>query len=161
MSHAGTDRVTIGKALHYGKWATPPPPGLPRDELAAWEWGAQESTDRHLSLMVSQDINRGLADRRAGLSRAVEELRTASVERLERLRSVAWTHALKGSAPHLREARLIEEQLARLQALNAPVRHEVDLGEASGVVESVTRELLGLLGKVAPAGPVLAPVREG
>lgn len=139
LRQAGVDPVTIGRQLRYGTWRTVAP--ATDDTPAVLE---QVTSDANLSRLVRQDIDRGLADRRAGLATAADELVQQSTERLERLRVAAWTEALKGSAPHIREARQIEAQLAQLHGLNKPVRHEVDLPSARAEVLEAVRELVAL-----------------
>lgn len=141
LRQAGVDPVTIGRQLRYGTWHQHPAPTDDDPDAVQWE---QRSTDAVLSRMVRQDIDRGLADRRAGLATAADEHIRQSEERLERLRVAAWTEALKGSAPHIREARQIEAQLAQLNGWNKPVRHEVDLPSARAEVLEAVRELVAL-----------------
>lgn len=141
MRQAGVDPVTIGRQLRYGTWVQHPDPTTDEPDRVRWE---QHSTDAVLSRMVRQDIDRGLADRRAGLHHAADELIRQSTERLERLRAAMWGEAIKGSATHGREVRQIEAQLAQLHGWNKPVRHEVDLPSAREEVKAALRELVAL-----------------
>lgn len=137
LRQAGVDPVTIGRQLHYGTWR--------QVEAADGETVLeQKSSDAVLSRMVRQDIDRALADRRAGMHEAADELKRQSIERLERLRAAAWTNAVKGSATHIRECRHIEAQLAQLEGWNKPVRHEVDLPSAQAELRAALVELLAV-----------------
>lgn len=139
MRQAGADLVTIGRALRYGTWHHVPDPDEPDVTIEV-----QASSDDSIARMVRQDIDRGLADRRKHLDTTAGEYITAMTERLERLRAAAWPEALKGSAPHIRECRAIEDQLARLHGLNKPVQHNINLPSAQAAAAAAVEELLSL-----------------
>jgi hypothetical protein len=133
LRQAGVDLVSIGRQLRYGRWE--------QAEDGSW---TQLSSDDNVARMVRQDIDRGLADRRKHLNTASDELVTSMVERLERLRAALWPQAVKGTVGAVREAARIEAQLAHLQGLNKPVKHEVDLTAAQRQVQDAVAELIAL-----------------
>lgn len=139
MDLAGVDTVTIGRSLRYGKWREEPDPDDPETLIAV-----QVSSDDSLSRMVRQDIDRALKDRRAGLHTKADELVADMTDRLTRLRAAAWGGAMKGNPQLIREARQIDAQLAHLNGLNKPVKHEVDIPSAREELRAALGELLVL-----------------
>lgn len=149
LRQAGVDLVTVGRQLRYGKWtrtdgsAFTPFSTPEKDDV-------QVTSDASLAALVSQDVGRGLKDRRAHLEQSADAMRQESTERLERLRAGIWSKALAGSPAHVREARFIEEQLARLWGTNKPVKHELHAPDAERIVEEALSDLLTLLDRSVP-----------
>ena len=95
-----------------------------------------------------QDISRALEANRKECAERVEDMRTAELERLDRMLAVAWAKAMRdGNLRAIEVVIKIGERRAKLVGLDAKIEHDVRISDA---MDAEIRELIQRLSANTP-----------